>query len=179
MNAVDQKIVTYLQSHNEEGMQLIFQYHYQDICNTIHSVVKRTDVVEDLAQDMLIRFWNKRNTLTIRSSLRSYLKTMAVREGIGHLRKQKEIPSDFPPNQVVRPEQTLEAKETQERIMHAIDELPDRCKEVFRLSREKSLTYNEIATKLDISPKTVENQMSKALKLLRQRLKEVMYVTFF
>ncbi len=179
MNQVDQQILTYLNDHNEQGMQLLFKYHYQDICRVIHSVVKRTDVVEDLAQEMLLRFWNKRGELTIKSSLRSYLKTMAVREGIGHLRKQKELPVDLPQNTVIRPEQTLEAKELQGKIAHAIDELPTRCREVFQLSREKSLTYKEIANKLDISPKTVENQMGKALKLLRERLKEVMYSMFF
>ena len=159
-------------------MQLIFQYHYQDICHVIHSVVKRTDVVEDLAQEMLLRFWNKRERITVKSSLRSYLKTMAVREGIGHLRKQKDLPMDLPENPVIRPEQKLEAKELQGKIAEAVGALPDRCQQVFRLSREESLTYNQIAEKLDISPKTVENQMGKALKILRERLKEVMYSIF-
>ena len=178
MNQVDQKILTLLQDRNEEGMRFIFQYYYKDICGVIYSVVKRTDVVDDLAQDMLMRFWNKSSTLNIKTSLKAYLKVMAVREGIGHLRKQKELPADLPESKVIRPEEKLQVAELHDRIQLAIGELPERCQAVFRLSREEELTYKEIAQRLDISPKTVENQMSKALKILRERLREVMYSIF-
>ena len=64
----------------------------------------------------------------------------------------------------------LEAMELEEKIRAAIDTLPERCREIFELNRFEGLKYSEIATQLDISVKTVENQMTKALKLLREQL---------
>jgi RNA polymerase sigma-70 factor (ECF subfamily) len=92
------------------------------------------------------------------------------------LRKYKnvhieEITPITPVKQTENTEEQYLHKELQEQITDAINTLPPKCRRVFQLSRFEDLTYREIATKLDVSVKTVENQMGKALRVLRERMK--------
>jgi RNA polymerase sigma-70 factor (ECF subfamily) len=103
---------------------------------------------------------------------------MAANEAISHLRRSKkwneqvEI-DDLPPlSAAERSDSPSIEHELRAHIRQAIDRLPERCRAVFLLSRYEELSYREIAEKLDISVKTVENQMGKALKIMREQLKE-------
>jgi len=132
--------------------------------------------VEDLAQNVFIRLWEKRHKINITSSLGAYLRRMAINEALGHLRKNKNVHIEkltpiTPQKETENTETNYLHQELQEQIAAAIDTLPPKCRRVFQLSRYEGLTYREIAEKLGISVKTVENQMGKALRVLREKMK--------
>ena len=117
--------------------------------------------------------WRKREEINIEISLRAYLRRAAVNRSLNHIRKQKmkfeeaensvsELASNDNDSQIV-----MERDELEKRIHDCIENLPPKCKIVFAMSRFENMSYQEIATSLEISVKTVENQISKALKILR------------
>lgn len=178
------EILLRLRSDDKAFMKDLFHDHYPMVCKTIYRFVNDQPLTEDLAQEVFIRLWNKRHQLNITQSLPAYLRRMAINEALGHIRKNKKTQIDeLNPGlhegmETGTEEQFLYA-ELKDRITHAIDGLPPRCRVVFQLSRFEELTYKEIAEKLDISIKTVENQMGKALKILREKLNGYLAVAGF
>lgn len=165
-----------LQSDDHNVLKSLFQEHYKSVCRSIYRFVKDKNAVEDIAQDVFIKFWEKRKQINITSSVAAYLHRMGTNEAISYLRRKKHFePEDVieysVPNQLYTAEDDMLQNELQQNITTAINSLPPKCRAIFQLSRFEDLTYKEIAAKLDISVKTVENQMGKALKVLRGKLK--------
>ncbi len=170
------EILQQLQTDDKTVLKSLFQKHYLSVCKSIHRFVKNKAEVEDIAQDVFIKFWEKRKKLNITSSVAAYLHRMAMNEAISYLRRKKHFESEevieySVPNNLYSGEEKLLQNELQQNITDAINSLPPKCRAIFQLSRFEELTYKEIAAKLDISVKTVENQMGKALKVLRGKLK--------
>ena len=133
-------------------------------------------MTEDLAQQVFIRFWEKRHTINITTSAGAYLHRMAVNEALAWMRSKKNQPTDeinatTPFKQEADVEQAYLHEELQQQIQRAVATLPPRCRAVFQLSRFEGLSYAEIAKEMDISVKTVEHQMGKALRVMREQLK--------
>lgn len=164
-----------LKAGEAQALKALFKEFYPLVCSGIFRLVKDQDLAQDLGQKVFIRFWEKRETLHITSSVKSYLYKMGVNEGLAYLRsarimeQEDQIP-DFTDHSAT--EEEVLANELKEQIQKAISTLPSKCQLVFKLSRFENLSYKEIAEKLDISIKTVENQMGKALRLLREQLHE-------
>lgn len=159
---------------DQTALQEIFQLHYPKVCQAIFRLVKDATLAEDLAQDVFFRFWQKRDQIQITSSLDAYLRRMAVNEGLGYLRSKKYFAEEIDAHSHLSAGTTSEDQylhgELADNIQQAIDRLPPKCREVFQLSRFEEMSYQEIATAMGISIKTVENQMGKALRILRQAL---------
>ena len=172
-----QDILALFRSDDPATVKKLFYQYYPFLCQNIYRIVKDKAVAEDLAQDTFFKFWNKRNELNIKTSIKAYLRRMAINEGLYYLRKNKKFKKEevsvlaFVPADNDVEEQILH-QELSAEISAAIEELPPRCREVFKLSRFEELSYKEIAARLGISVKTVENQMGKALKVLRVALKQ-------
>ena len=173
-------ILALFRSDDPATVKKLFYQYYPFLCQNIYRIVKDKAIAEDLAQDTFFKFWNKRNELNIETSIKAYLRRMAINEGLYYLRKNKK----FQKEEVEVLAFVAADDDIEEQILHqefsaevhaAIEELPPRCKEIFKLSRFEELSYKEIAAKLDISIKTVENQMGKALKTLRVALQPVSY----
>lgn len=161
---------------DKAAMKAVFTQNYGAVCAVVNRMLRDKALSEDIAQEVFIKFWNKKNSISIESSIPSYLKKMAINEAISHIRKYKnktleQIPEHLEFKDSINLEDDLIGKETKAEVILAIDQLPPKCRLVFQLSRFEELSYREIAEKLDISIKTVENQMSKALKTLRNSLK--------
>lgn len=170
------ELVALFHQDQSKAIEVLFRNYYSYVCNVLYPVLKDKDQIEDIAQDVFHDLWKKRSSLQIKTSLSAYLKRAAINKALNHIRGQR---MKFDDNQElplfkskeVSSQKKLEANELEELIKKSIDELPERCRIIFSLSRHQKLTYNEIAAKLDISVKTVENQISKALKTLRINLK--------
>lgn len=177
MNPQDQdRLLAGLKSNNSLALKEIFESLYPLVYQTILRVVEDTSLAEDLAQEVFIRFWNKRHEIDIKYTLPAYLKKMALNQALRHLRSNKtrfsdEVPLNEPMPVTENPDHVVLDRELGELMDAAIDSLPERCKLVFRLSRYEGLSYQEIADAMEISIKTVENQMGKALKILREKMK--------
>jgi RNA polymerase sigma-70 factor (ECF subfamily) len=169
-----------LQAGDKRALQEIFQAYYPKVCQTILRLVKEPATAEDLAQEVFFRFWQKREKIQINSSVEAYLRRMAVNEGLGYLRSRKYFPEEIENQTHLSSGSNAEEQylhtELEANIHQAIDGLPPKCREVFQLSRFEELTYQEIANAMGISIKTVENQMGKALKILRGHLSRYLHV---
>lgn len=174
-------ILTRLRADDRDALRELFQEHYLTVCGVIHRFIRDEALVEDLAQEVFLRFWDKRQQIDITSSLPAYLRRMAINEALGYLRRNKrfsdqEVTPELMPETSVSAEEQFLQSELEQRVRQAIDELPPKCRTVFQLSRYEELSYKEIADQLDISVKTVENQMGKALRFLRERLRGYLHL---
>ena len=170
------EILEKLQSDDQTILKSLFQEYYLPVCKSIYRFVKDKSTTEDIAQDVFIKFWEKRKKLNITSSVAAYLHRMGINEAISYLRRHKHFESEevieySVPNNIGSGESKLLQSELQDNVNKAIDSLPPKCRAIFQLSRYEELTYKEIAIKLDISVKTVENQMGRALRILSIKLR--------
>lgn len=167
---------------SRSDFELLFRTHYSDLCAYANVYIKELDASEELVQEVFFKLWSKRESIEITSSMQSYL-FRAVRNSSLNLIKHINIREDYKSHnerEISRSEMEhydgMEASELEQKINEAIDELPSERRKIFIMSRYDGLKYSEIAEKLEISPKTVENQMGKALKYMREHLKE--YLTY-
>lgn len=171
------EILSRLKAGDQLLFRQLFNKHYGLVCQTTYRILREKSLAEDLAQNVFIKFWEKRDSLNIQSSIPAYLRQMAVNEALAYLRKEqrKQKRAENAP-QTLYTSQSVEdqylTKELDHSIRKAIMDLSPKCQEIFMMSRYEELTYREIAERLDISIKTVENQMGKALRLLRVALQQ-------
>ncbi len=156
----------------------LFRTHFKHLCTFALKYVKDLDTAKEIVQDVFLNLWEKRDSIDPAMSIKSYLTTAIYNRSLNHLRDHKKFNSDILSFENLYPFNDQESTdhlvtyELHQKINLAIDELPLKCKEVFMLNRFEDLKYREIAEKLNISVKTVETQMSKALQHLRVRLVE-------
>ena len=176
---MEQEILDRLKNNDEGAIRWLFATYFTPLAGVANRIVQDQDSAKDIVQDVFVRLWTHRNTLQITTSLQSYLRRSVVNASIDHRRrfyeKNKEALDDFGEwiDESPLADRELREQDTKKQISEAISTLPERCRLIFVLSRYEELTYAQIATRLDISIKTVENQMSKALKILRKKLKDV------
>lgn len=140
--------------------------------------MKETNTCEDIVQEIFLRIWEKKQDLIGSGELKFYLYTAVRNNCYTHIQKSKKSPlTAFAGQEISIAPAELKAKETKEKdfdllMKEALEQLPPRCREVFKLSRINKLTYQQIADRLNISAKTVDNQIGKALKILREFVKK-------
>lgn len=178
--AIDRQLEQ-IRSGDRTAFQALFRHYYPDVCRTVHRYIVDPGLTEDLAQEVFVRFWEKRERINIESNPGAYLRRMGVNEALAHLRKKTrfqadELPLHLPGKYADSADEQLGVDELQGRIDGAVAKLPERCRLVFQLSRYEELSNREIAEQLDISIKTVENQMTKALRSLREDLSDYLPV---
>ena len=162
------------------SFEQLFREYYPYVCQVIYRYVSDKSRVEDIAQEIFAELWVKKDSIHIHTSVNAYLRRMAISRALNHIRDTKKYNWDeldmtseaiqdknFQDASVI---QQLEETDLKERIDGAIQKLPEKCRIVFLLSRHDELSYAEISRQLNISVKTVENQVGKALKLLRLAL---------
>lgn len=156
-------------------IELLFRTYYSPLCKFVNKIVRDQALSEDIVQETFIRIWNNRDNLDSAKSIKSYLYKIAYNYTLNHLEKQKNFTlQDY--SEVDKMYQSAQADEQiidhelQHKASEAMNSLPVKCKAVFIMCRHENMTYQEVADAMEISVKTVENQMSKALKSLRQQL---------
>ena len=160
----------------EQGINLLFREHFASLCLVSVRIVQDQETAKDIVQDVFVKVWTHRKKLHIHSSLFAYLKKSVVHASIDHQRQYYEKNKvsleelEEPNSTTQQVEANLVGQETQALIDAAVASLSERCRLVFVLSRYESYSYKQIAKELDISVKTVESQMTKALRLLRDKL---------
>jgi RNA polymerase sigma-70 factor, ECF subfamily len=158
------------------AFEILFRKYYSSLVNYSNGFLKDRDASEEIVQEFFYNYWKNRKTIDIKISIKSYLfrsirnnslkyiDALAVRkryadrvlnQSAGHIYENDEI----------------EYTELNELIDGILEGLPERCSQIFRMSRFDGLKYDEIAAKLSVSVKTVEANMGKALRVLREKLK--------
>ncbi len=155
---------------------MVFRDYYTPLVRYGNTFLKDTYETEDVVQQVFVSLWEKRTQLDIHTSVRAVLYRSVHNACLNRLKHQKvrrDYAGDWKSTQSDS-EQTdaLEAAELQERINRAIEGMPEQCARIFKMSRFEQLKYQEIADQLGLSIKTIENQMGKALKIIREALKD-------
>jgi RNA polymerase sigma-70 factor, ECF subfamily len=157
---------------------MIFKTYYQPLCSYAYTFLQDKEEAEEIVQTTFLSVWEKRDTLAIRTSVKPYLYAM-VRNACLNVIKHEKVKQRHAVEEVALATssydsvgQALASSELELRIHRAMEQLPEQCRIVFKLSRFEELKYAEIADQLGISVKTVENHMGKALKIMREQLKD-------
>lgn len=182
--AADFAVLDRLKKGDEHAFETIFVQHYRPLCAYAHTFLSDRDEAEEVVQAAMISFWEKRETIGIETSLKSYLYRMVRNACLNVIKHEKvkqqhaayALQTSHPAHESTA--QTVGAQELETRIGQALLRLPEQCRLVFQLSRFEELKYQQIADQLNISIKTVENHMGKALKLMREQLKEYLPLLF-
>ncbi len=148
------------------------------MCHYAYSFLRDKEDAEEIVQSTFLLVWERKETLEIRTSVKPYLYAMVRNACLNVLKHQRIKERHATETMAVAAHsdesvsQLIAANELELRIKEAMDELPEQCRLVFKLSRFEELKYAEIAEQLNISIKTVENHMGKALKIMREKLKD-------
>lgn len=178
MQLEEQQYWQLISNGDKNAFEHVFRTYYQPLCNYACSLIKDKDEAEEVVQNAFFNIWNKREALQVNTSLKSYIYRAVHNDCLNKIRHSKVrtlYAEDYKSTMAGGfddSSKTLDAKELNARINEAINALPEQCGHVFKLSRFENLKYTEIAGQLGISVKTVENHMGKALKILRERLKD-------
>jgi RNA polymerase sigma-70 factor (ECF subfamily) len=162
---------------DEPAYKEVFFTYYSPLIRFAQTFVGEKQSAEEIVSDVMMKIWEKRKDLPAIDNLRVYLYISTKNTSLNYLARQKkaEIVSiehlnlDFPSNSL-NPEQLLITKEMMRRIHNAINTLPPRCKLVFKLVKEDGLPYKEVADILDISIKTIDNQLAIALRKISEAI---------
>ena len=154
------------------NFERLFKDFFPPLMAFARKILGDEDDARDVVHQVFINLWEKRKELDLSTSLKSYLFTSVHNRSLNVIRDRLKFSSAEVPEVAGEWDVSaqLESMELEEKIREAIDSLPEKCREIFELSRFEGLKYGEIATQLNISIKTVENQISKALKILREQL---------
>ena len=166
----------HLTNQKEEIVEVLFKEHFEPLCRMATKYIYDFEASKDIVHEVFVAFWQKFDSLPADTQYKSYLYTSVRNKSFNYLRDSKKHLNIVDAEQEKAPDtdQFMEVKELAAEIDYALNLLPEKCREVFELSRFENMKYGQIATHLNISIKTVEGQMSKALRILREHLKEFM-----
>ena len=171
----DQQNLKLLKQGDQTGLNALFKSYYRLVCTIAYRMINDAQIAEDIGQEVFMELWRKREQIEIKSTVKGYLSRTASNKTLNYIRDRKinlsrgqEIEPDTLGSIEMQDKANLE--DLKQKIAAAVQNLPEKCRLVFLLSRDQEMSYKEIAEALDISTKTVENQISKALKMLRGQL---------
>lgn len=172
---LEKELLQQLKQSNEHALTQLYIAHWQPLFLTAYNILKDKKACEDIVQEIFLQIWLRRQTLDVRESLKTYLST-AVRYQVFHyIRKQSKrqvVPESEDLTLAGNSDEGLLCKDLYGQVHQVVQELPERCRLIYRLSREEQLSHKEIAHRLNISIKTVENQLTIALRRVRHYLEE-------
>lgn len=160
---------------DENAFKYFFDTYYDDLCNFVNCYIRDEALAEDIVQGIFIDLWERKDALQSDCSVKSYLYTASKNKSLNSIRNEKNKDRIhgllFNQNEVFSQEKAdsfLEFEELKEVVSAAVDGLPRQCKMIYQLSRNEGLTNKEIAERLDITVKTVENQMTIAIRKIKE-----------
>ena len=170
-------LINGIKTKNKIVFDFIFHYYYSGLCAFAEKITGSQAAAEDIVQDLFVTLWIKNEQTLISSSLKNYLFTSVKNRSLDFLKHEKTkakrlnklIPSERPTENLSN--LWFAEAELKQRLEKCLEKLPPRCKEILVLSRFEGLKNQEIAERLGISKRTVELQISNALKQLRTYLK--------
>jgi RNA polymerase sigma-70 factor (ECF subfamily) len=172
-----------LATRDEAAFEAVFKMHFKNLHAYACSITKEETAAEEVVQNVFVKLWERSEALSITGSVAAYLYRAVYNESLNYLKHQKvrsaygQHVTHTMKNENEHAGKSLSLKELEGRLAEAMNELPEQCRTIFQLSRFEELRYREIADRLGLSIKTVENQMGKALKILRLKLVDFLPLT--
>jgi len=181
--SVDLLIFKKIKDGNIRAFEALFREYYEPLCRYAYHRVESWETAEEIVQDLFYVLWKERETLQIFTSVNGYLYRSVKNKSFQYL-EHKKVREDYRKMyaenasiETSSPQEDLEYKELEQQIGEALCRLPERRQIIFRKHRMEGKKYIEIARELQISVKTVEAEMSKTLRVLRNKLNIFMYET--
>lgn len=175
----DLELLSLIQKGNTQAYETIFNRHWESVYLKSFSILRDSKSSEDIVQDVFLRLWKNRKKIRI-LHFENYLHASVRNGSLKSLARNKladrHLNTLSTLEFVSTTEEELNAKELESLIFSSLEELPDRCKEIFLLSRFENKSNSEIAKSLKISQRTVENQLYRAVKHLREILPYLLYL---
>lgn len=168
-------LIEKIKQNDIDAFEEVFKTYYKPLTRFALQYVNDQDEAENIVQEIMYRFWDKRENLDPQKNLKSYLYTAVKNQALSYLRHQK-VKQHYSQNKISisidlnTPDQIYQGKELESVIQKSIVKLPDKCRQIFCMNRFENLTYKEIASIQGVSVKAVEKQMTRAIKLLRKQL---------
>ncbi|MEO6304535.1 MAG: RNA polymerase sigma-70 factor [Bacteroidia bacterium] len=164
----------------DEKFEIIYKDNYNSLRNAVENIISDKDASHDVVQEIFLKLWKKKNELDFILDPKAYLFKAAINASISYLETHKNRVrlSDIRMESSENTDSLLKLKELEVKIQIALDNLPPKCKAIFVLSRYEEMKYTQIAEYLNLSVKTVENQMGIAIKRMREELKAYLPQTF-
>lgn len=175
----DNDLFLRIQHSDKQAFDLLFRKYYIPMCRFALKLNGSESAAEEAVQEVFIYLWEQRQHISVSKSIISYLFQSIRNKVYEQYRKEqtrKRYEEEYVSNDLEQEDMTekqLDDYEISCLVWNAVDQLPEKCREIFQLSRDEGLTYNEIAEHLKVSPKTVENQMGIAFKKLREILQPI------
>jgi len=176
--ASETELLEAIREGDETAFEMTFKEYYQALCRYANSFLSDRDEAEEVVQSAFLGIWEKRSSIVVTISLKAYL-YQAIRNRCLNVIKHEKVKQQHAQHEAVMSvkhyeatSQTVLSNELEQKIYVAMQALPEQCRLVFKLSRFEELRYQEIADQLNISVKTVENQIGKALKIMREQLRD-------
>lgn len=180
----DATLLNLIKAGDLDSFNILFERYWEKLFATVFSVCPDTEVCSEIVHDIFLNLWLKREKLQI-EYFKGYITASARYQIYRHLknikRKSIEYREDLDFGNLVAVndgESNIRYRELEKKVEEELEELPSRCREIFTLSRMEQLTNDEIAARLDISKRTVENQLTYALRHLRLSIRHFMIFLF-
>jgi RNA polymerase sigma-70 factor (ECF subfamily) len=178
----DIDLLNRLKEDDQFAFTSIYNKYWKNLYAVAYAILKDKAICEDIIQEVFVTIWNKRKSMVIKVSLKSYLTASVKYEVFRQLRKKIES-LEFIDDLIIDPttssQENMEYKELLEHMNNVVNKLSTKCREVFILSREKELSHKEIAVLRNISTKTVENQIGKALATFKESIGYTIWTFIF
>ena len=172
-----------LRNGNRKAYEAFFKHYYQGLFLWANSILKNSEAAEDVVQEFFVSFWEKKRYKSVTSNLQSYIYRAVKNACLDYLQREKKLIHDIEhlEEQESAPKANELSIENSQQIYSAINELPEKCKEVFMLCCVSGYTYNEAAEELGLTINTIRTHMVRAFKMLREKLKSphLFYMLFF
>lgn len=174
MKTISNKVLNAFNNGDRKTFEYIFETYWDPLF--LHTLKKtgNSQEAEDLVQDIFLDLWNKRTQISIHTNLESYLYTAVKYKFYKSVRNKKIVIQSFDGQEmnIGIQEDDMEFGEMYEKIQFTVEKLPEKCREVFKLSRYELLSSKEIAQKLSLSPQTVNNRLSMSMSIIKREMKE-------
>jgi RNA polymerase sigma-70 factor (ECF subfamily) len=185
MELHNEAITGLLAKKDEAAFEQVFKSHFKTLHAYAFTILKDEIQAEEIVQQVFFKLWDRAESLSITGSVTAYLYRAVHNESLNYIKHQK-VRSQHRlhvaysmKNQADHASKKVLNSELEKKLHEAMEELPEQCRTIFQLSRFEEMKYREIADQLDISVKTVENQMGKALRLLRIKLVDFLPILIF
>ena len=176
----DNQLFAKVKSGDLGAYEVLFNKYYKELYRFAFNFIRDMTISEEMSQEVFLYIWEKRGKIEIQTTLKTYLYSAIKNKCLNYIKlelpKQQAMSDVEDVMLAVSNQKGLDDTENErlkKSIKMAIDQLPTKCRQIFMLSRNAGMTYEEIAEELDLSKKTVENQMGIALKKLRDSLEPV------
>jgi len=176
MEVQDSRRLQLVTETGAQAFEQVFKSNFKNLHAYAYTIIKDDIMAEEIVQNVFCRLWEKKDSVQIQSSLGAYLYRSVYHESLNYLKhlKVRSAYNSYAQSQFKNTSDKAEKKilltDLENKLNQALSELPEQCRTIFQMSRFEELKYQEIADRLGLSVKTIENQMGKALRLLRLKL---------